>query len=228
MAGHDPSHVELCQEGENFGETFSDLAPAKAMLINAINAGKLKATIRRTAWERGYDEEPTDSEVFTKEFTILPIDVFEADVENLNHLKIRGIIYRVNPDWNKTSVSVDVLKAWLSSRGLCTGFFFPNEIKDAVDYLNRRNPRYAPKLAAAVSAWQAMADPNLMHGKAPYTAMKNWLESNYKTLELTHSRDNEKNRTKAGDMNKLAIEEAAKVANWLPDGGAPKTPTRHT
>jgi hypothetical protein len=91
-------------------------------------------------------------------------------------------------------------------------------------YLDPTNPRYAPKLAAAVLAWQAMADANLMRGKTPLTAMEDWLEARSTELRLVHRNDNPSNSTKAGDINKTAIAEAAKVANWLPGGGVPKTP----
>jgi hypothetical protein len=58
-------------------------------------------------------------------------------------------------DAGETTVSLDDLRVWLASRGVRTGFFFPEAI-DAPDYLNPRHPRYAPRLAAAVNAWLAV------------------------------------------------------------------------
>lgn len=126
-------------------------------------------------------------------------------------------------DPSLSSVEVDSLRTWLERRGIRTGFFFPSAT-DRPDYLDTKHPRYAPKLAAAVHVWQAMEDVNLLRGKSPFQAMEAWLESRYRELGLAHERDNERNGTKAGDMNNSAISEVAKVANWQPAGGAPKTP----
>jgi len=99
----------------------------------------------------------------------------------------------------------------LASRGFRTGFFFPNAT-DSPNFLDRGNPRYAPKLAAAVLAWQAVTDPC---GKHPKQALMRWLREHAAEFGLT---DDE------GKPNETGIEEVAKVANWQPGGGAPKTP----
>lgn len=109
-------------------------------------------------------------------------------------------------------VEVASLKVWLESRGFRRGFFFP-ERADTPDYLDPRNSRYAPKLAAAVRAWQAVTDPV---GKHPKQALAKWLRENAVEFGLTDE---------DGKPNETGIEEAAKVANWQPGGGAPKTPT---
>lgn len=125
----------------------------------------------------------------------------------------------------RSEIERESLVAWLSSRGFRRGFFFPEEA-DAPDYLDPGGPRYAPKLAAAIRAWQAVGDENLRRGKSAKQAMEQWIEANYKALGLVHRRDsgNGINGYKAGDMNKSAVREAAKVANWEEDGGAPSTP----
>lgn len=114
-------------------------------------------------------------------------------------------------DINESRVEVDSLRAWLAGRGFRQGFFFPLTT-DAPDYLDPRNPRFAPKLAAAVRAWQAVINPN---GKHPKQALMKWLREHAAEFALT---DDE------GKPNETGIEEAAKVANWQPGGGAPKTP----
>lgn len=108
-------------------------------------------------------------------------------------------------------VEVQSLKAWLASRGLQRGFFFPDQ-GETPDYLDPNNPRYAPKLAAAVRAWQAVTAPA---GKHPKQALAKWLREHATEFDLT---DDE------GVPNETGIEDAAKVANWQPGGGAPKTP----
>lgn len=115
-------------------------------------------------------------------------------------------------DWDKSTIMVADLKEWLWSRGVRTGFFFPDE--ETADYLNPRHPRYAPKLAAAVRAWQSVTDLN---GKSPKQALSKWLRENAAEFGLTDD---------DGVPNETGIEEASKVANWQPSGGAPKTPSK--
>jgi hypothetical protein len=116
-------------------------------------------------------------------------------------------------DLGETTIEVESLKAWLISRGIRTGFFFPTAT-DAPDYLDRNNPseRYSAKLAAAVNAWQAVTDPN---GKSPKQALTKWLREHANEFGLC---DEE------GKPNEQGIEDCAKVANWELKGGAPKTP----
>lgn len=114
-------------------------------------------------------------------------------------------------DLAESRVEVESLKSWLVSRGIKTGFFFP-VATDAPDYLDRHHPRYAPKLAAAVRAWLAVDDPK---GKHPKQALSKWLREHSADFGLS---DDE------GKPNEQGIDECAKVANWQPGGGAPKTP----
>lgn len=114
-------------------------------------------------------------------------------------------------DVDASRVEVQALKSWMKSRGVKSGFFFPDGTA-APDYLDPGHPRYAPKLAAAVSAWLAVDDPK---GKTPKSGLMKWLRENSATFGLS---DEE------GKPNELGIEECAKVANWQPGGGAPKTP----
>lgn len=111
-------------------------------------------------------------------------------------------------------VTVTSLRKLLALRGFATGFFFPDGAA-APDYLNSQDPRYAPKLAAAVCAWEALGDPALLRGRSPKKALTVWLRKHAVEFGLT---DEE------GKQNETGIDEVAKVANWQPKGGAPKTP----
>jgi len=132
------------------------------------------------------------------------------------------VIYFENPDhdyylgstpiqWGATTILVDDLKSWLSRKGVRSGFFFSAPKEDA-DYLNPAHPRYAPKLAATVRAWQVVTETN---GKTPKTTLIKWLRENAARFELTDAE---------GKVNENGIEECAKVANWERKGGAPRTP----
>jgi hypothetical protein len=114
-------------------------------------------------------------------------------------------------DVSESRIDVGSLKKWMMNRGIRTGFFFP-VATDAPDYLDPMHQRYAPKLAAAVAAWLAVEDPK---GRHPKQALAKWLRENAVEFGLS---DDE------GKPNEQGIEECAKVANWQPGGGAPKTP----
>lgn len=115
-------------------------------------------------------------------------------------------------DVKRSTVERDSLVKWLTGRGVRDGFFFPAGIVEAPDFLDPLNPRYAPKLAAAVSAWQAVTDAG---NKSPKQALEKWLREHASEFRLT---DDE------GNPVATAIEECSKVANWNAKGGAPKTP----
>ena len=130
----------------------------------------------------------------------------------------RDVDYDETDDWpiegavNALSlVEVDSLVRWLASRGMSSGFFFPGK-SDSTAYLDPGNSRYAPKLAAAVRAWEAVTDPA---GKHPKQALTKWLREHAVEFGLTDD---------DGKPNETGIEEIAKVANWQPGGGAPRTP----
>ena len=117
-------------------------------------------------------------------------------------------------DLSSSRIDVESLRGWLAGRGLKTGFFFPEE-RDFGDYLDPGHPRYAPKLAAAVLAWRATENESSIIGKSPKQALVKWLREHAAEFGLTDE---------DGKPNETGIEEAAKVANWQPTGGAPKTP----
>ena len=114
-------------------------------------------------------------------------------------------------DLGRTQVNVHSLRQWLADRGITSGFFIQGR-NFGPDYLSPDHPRYAPKLAAAVRAWMEVDDPQ---GKSPKSALVKWLRENAREFGLS---DDE------GKPNELGIDECAKVANWQPSGGAPKTP----
>lgn len=201
LAGYEPGRVELCRHDTNFEQRFSRFGPAKSALTNAINDRDLQATIRRRARIAGWDEYPNIGESLRKRF--------EDDDEVSQFPEV--VIYCETPDWSQTTVRRKDLIAWLAARGYKTGFFFP-DTTDAPDYLDPGHPRYAPKLAASVRAWEAVTEDG---GKHPKQALTIWLNKHASEFGLT---DND------GLPIKLSIEDCAKVANWKPGGGAPTTP----
>lgn len=211
IAGFDPHAVDASGEffrnietGLTDSNGIGHVATVLKVLANAINAGKLKAMIRRDARLQGWDECPSLDEASRSFYPIEPggiPDGFE-----------QGVIYREAPDWKKTTIDREDLIAWLRSRGHTTGFFFPDAASAAPGYLDRNHPRYAPKLAALVHAWMATEDTK---GKTPKQAIERWLRVNAGQFDLTDEDGNPMGKT---------IGEISSVPNWATKGGAPKTP----
>lgn len=118
-------------------------------------------------------------------------------------------------DLDQSRVEVASLRTWLAGRGMKSGFFFPDG-GAAPDYLDPQHPRYAAKLAAAVNAWLAVENESL-GGRSPKQALVKWLRQHAAEYGLSDE---------DGKPNETGVEETAKVANWQPSGGAPKTPGR--
>lgn len=129
--------------------------------------------------------------------------------------EISGFDFDVGIDWRKTVIFVESIDEWLSSRGrpmLSTMLSGAAETKAITD---RGNPFFAPKLAAAVRAWEYVSrHPETLNNKRPKTAIQDWLKSNASELGLVKP---------DGALNRTAIDEIAAVANWDQAGGAPAT-----
>ncbi len=138
------------------------------------------------------------------------VPLFEYDINGNECGEIENSI-----DLTSSRVEVESLRSWLASRGIHTGFFFPTAT-GAPDYLDPDHPRYAPKLAAAVKAWLASGDESATRGRSAKQALMKWLRENASEFGLSDD---------DGKPNETGIEETAKVANWKPGGGAPKTPS---
>jgi hypothetical protein len=193
----DPSESQEYVMGWDASKRPIGFDAAMAALTHAILAKRLPATIRRTAWERGWNEEPEED-------------------ENLGHdSRSRQIVYKADPNWSISTVAVDDLRTWLRTRGFKSGFFFAEE-SESVDYLDAKNPHYSQKLAAAIEAWEAVSrDSDLTRGKTVKQAIVIWLRRNADRFGLTKD---------DGSPNEQGIEEVSKIANWDTKGGAPKTP----
>ncbi len=202
IVGVDPSTTSWSTGGPISSVRPQGYDAVLAALSNSIKAGRLSARLRSPARESGYVRYPQDNEMVSKD---------QRGVE---------IIFRCEPDWFLTTISVDDLKNWLQARGFTPEHFFPDRTGTVPEYLDPKAEHYAPKLAAAVSAWQAVtANPKATKGRSAKRAITNWLTSNASRFGLIKS---------DGSPNELGIEEIAKVANWDSKGGAPKTPTTNS
>jgi hypothetical protein len=197
IVGQDPSSSQEWVLDWQPGERPMGFDAAFAAICHAVQSARLNATIRRTAREWGWMQEPEPDENIAK------------DERGVN------VLFKTEPDWKLTTIMVDDLRAWLRGRGIKTGFFFPEEI-ESEDFLNPADEHYSPKLAAAIKAWEAVnRDSSLLRGKTVKQAIVIWLRRHADRYGLTKE---------DGSPNEQGIEEVSKIANWDTKGGAPKTP----
>lgn len=135
----------------------------------------------------------------------------EFDFEVTRHMD-----YDAEINWYESLICLDSFRKWLRSRNFHDGFFLECE-NEADRVSDKKGEFYAPKLAAAVRAWnEVTSDPQALNGKTPKKALEVWLRKHANVYGLTN---------KDGNPNELGIEEICKVANWKPTGGASPTPT---
>lgn len=189
IAGYDPNRIAICRNDTNFKQDYSSLFPIEEALHNAVLSGSLKIA-----------ERVNGNEIYVQDGK----DGTEENCEPFNPVCLSG-----------TKVEVSEIRAWLERQGYKPQFFFPDTV-DVPDFLNPNQKNYSPKLAAAISAWQAVnAAPELIKGKTVKKALLKWLRRNADKYGLTKG---------DGSPNEQGIEEIAKISNWDIRGGAPKTP----
>ena len=109
------------------------------------------------------------------------------------------------------------IKMWLTEKGLTQGFFFPNSsVNNAPDYMNKDHSCFAPKLYAAIKAWEGTALDDDNYG-TPKQQIDKWLNARAAEFGLVHEASG--TNYNRGDVKKSAIEEICSVANWNQDGG---------
>jgi len=184
------------------------LPPAYKALRNAVSVGRIKATMVH----RDLSGELSD-EYIRYHSNIVSL---KGVVERKNNIPIT-VEFDVNPDWSKTTVSYEDLKAWLESRGIYPEFFFPHGKEDDVlvpGYLDCEHEYFSAKLKAAVDVWLAVSD-SPPTANSPKEAIKVWLRRNASQYGLAKE---------DGTPNETGIEEIAKIVHWRGKGGAIKTP----
>jgi len=208
VAGYEPTLIDRCKSDSSFHKLFPKYGVTLDALTKSITNNRLRATLRYSAREYGYAD---SLEEVDRAECGLPSGPGSTAQEGEELSPDFRFFYRPFPDWSLSTVSQDDLTQWLTQRGIRAGFFSPNAT-DGPGYLDSEHPRYAPKLAAAVRAWEAVTDTN---GKHPKQALTKWLREHCGEFDLADAK---------GKPNETGIEEIAKVANWQPSGGAPKTP----
>jgi len=130
-------------------------------------------------------------------------------------LEGRAIIYDNTGelDYEASTVNGASLTALLKEKNIQDAFFNDGNSL-SLPLLDSSHQCYAPKLAAAVEAWQQAVN-DASQGKTPKQRIEKWLRVNAARYGLVKE---------DGKLNEQAIEDISKVANWQPQGGAAKTP----
>jgi hypothetical protein len=162
-----------------------------------------------------YDDWPKEVKVEVSPF----LNAIQNAARTGKFLFVEEKNFRNNDDetnWYDSLINVDSFCAWLRQREFVDGFFICRQ--DEVDRIAHSTGEfYAPKLAAAVRAWnEVTSSPEALNGKTPKKALEIWLRKHANEYGLT---------SKDGNPNELGIEEICKVANWKPSGGASPTPS---
>jgi hypothetical protein len=192
------------------------------LLIEAVERGSLGAKIKQHRCEpKNFRRLSPDAIIGDIEFT--PQDVIEA-----------SLIDHWLPCTCKTDaeVTVEQLTLFLRKESIDAPFFgesdpstsneFSNSTEAAVEqlascreYLDKNGPYYAPKLAAALCAWEAVtANFDKTSGLNPKEVLEAWIDSNAK--EFWTKKNAQGN---VMEPTAEAISEAARTANWQPQGG---------
>jgi hypothetical protein len=118
-------------------------------------------------------------------------------------------------DWQETLIEAKRIGDWMRSINFSNAFFTP-DIPTNDPILDRHSEFYAPKLAAAVTAWREVtSDEGKWIATSPKKAIRRWLYDHAAEFGLLNDE---------GKPIEQTIEDISKIANWRPDGGAPPTP----
>lgn len=111
----------------------------------------------------------------------------------------------------KTQVSVDWVRDFLSSKGITTGFFFPEADKETDAFRDPNHEHYSAELHLAVMAWEALESERIFP-RGPKQAISDWLDE--------HSKDWPAEKR----PGPRATGRIMTMVNWKKEGGANKTP----
>lgn len=117
-------------------------------------------------------------------------------------------------DETRSTLKVASFKLWLQHKGIASDFFDTTTESIQLAFLDPEHPRYSAKLAAIINALKNIHDDDLK-GTTPKKALISHLRANATHYGLVNS---------DGSLNSKGITQCAVVANWEPEGGAPKTP----
>jgi hypothetical protein len=209
---------------------YPNFEPVFKSLRNAILRNKLRATI---AFQARTEIPYSDAHSMTGEpiYQTLPYVDLEYEVEVKYHGLLRAKDFKTSlhlgspfdavknsesvwihnePDWTQSTVDVDDLKDWLDAKGFFPAFFFPKGA--AGGFRDKQHPRYSPKLACAIAAWENVERP--LKNMSVKESVASWVQSNGVNYGMADE---------SGVIPNKAVEQVATVVNWNTKGGANPT-----
>lgn len=225
IAGGDPNATDMEESSWSY-EPFKvkrttghkGFLPAFEALKDAIRNGELKASFAHQAdYTDGYSKE-IDGETWaylTTDITDMKLTIEEHAFNYVQPPKGETVQISVEPDWTRTSVDVEDLKAWLRSRGFRDGFFLSDTDADEDEdsgeaFMDVKHDHFAPELALAVSAWRALEGSTVVN-RSPKAAIQGWIDANPNSWHGP------------GELSGSAKERIVTLVNWKREGGAPKS-----
>jgi hypothetical protein len=194
-------------------------------LRNAIIADKLKARItnlartpNQTQYEDRWVDYPPDEGEEVRNYGFALSRGIPTVYSNSDSILCAGpnadrkLYILTEPDWHLTTIEVEDLREWFRSKEIAPPFFFPRETVKG--YMDKSNPRYSPKLATAIAAWETVKSPG--NRQSVKQTLKSWIISNGVNFGLGN---------KSGVVSDHVAEEVAIIANWRTGGGATPTPS---
>lgn len=219
IAGGDPSEVDY--EDDTFGgqhevkrTTGHPGFPATFTSLKiAIRKGYLPAHLASRTDDGGPYSTRIGADVWTlssDEVSALRQRLTNDPFSDLAPDGAHDIQFRVEPDWTRTTVDVEDLKAWLRSRGFTTGFFFPSnrQTETAPDiFMDPTHEHFSAELALAVAAWRGLASEQRFP-RGPKAAIEAWIAGNPDAWRGD------------GDLSTNAKDRVVTLVNWRKSGGA--------
>jgi hypothetical protein len=222
LAGGDPSemvdiHHEYHVEWVKKTNQHPGFLPALTVLQGAIRRKELKAQLAyRIAPDLSsyLDRESPDScrVLSSSELGMLVSNSFNNDAQSPfdSQTVEHSAVLFCEPDWARSLVDYEDLRGWLRSRGVKSGFFFPESEADPDDFLDIAHDHFSAELHLAVTVWRALANQSKFP-RGPKAAIEDWIARNPDTWK--------------GDepLGERAKDRIATLVNWNSRGGAPKT-----
>jgi hypothetical protein len=195
MTGRDPSRFTRISATQD--GLPSGFRPLLSILLDAIADGTLPAQIAYLTWST-YDR-------------------VRKPAKYINPRPIREIngFDKWLIDLSMTQIRVADLQDFLNKRPIPNEFLTSGPPAGEA-FRHKDHANYSAKLAAAVACWEFLAThPELIRGISVKQAAVNWLTQHAVDYDLLLLN---------GKPNSQGIDEIAKIVNWQPQGGAPKTP----
>jgi hypothetical protein len=120
------------------------------------------------------------------------------------------LVIEREPDWERATIDVEALKAWLRARGVRGGFFFTSDTAPTEDFMDSANDSFSAELALAVTVWRAVSKKDI-RSKSPKEVIEEWIVRHPEAW------------IGDGALSNSAIERIATLVNWRKKGGAPTT-----